>query len=155
MEGGRGGATVEGGGGGATVEGEICRQGQRHPYGSSARAHAKHAKLKYPPSPQVMPQLLNHLGADASDPCAPDWGAIAVYTCAASCAPDPPAAPCADDLAAAAAAGSGERATSVAAAAALERLALGSGRGGPGGGGEAAEAGSTYLEEWCFVQPSA
>ena len=34
---------------------------------------------------QVMPQLLNHLGADASDPGAPDWGTIAVYCCSASC----------------------------------------------------------------------
>ncbi len=35
---------------------------------------------------QVMPQLLNHLALDASDPEAPDWGAVAVYSCAASCA---------------------------------------------------------------------
>ena len=34
---------------------------------------------------QVMPQLLNHLGVDAADPKAPDWGTIAVYSCAASC----------------------------------------------------------------------
>lgn len=34
---------------------------------------------------QVMPQLLNHLGVDPSDPKAPDWGTIAVYCCAASC----------------------------------------------------------------------
>ena len=36
---------------------------------------------------QVMPQLLNELGIDASDEAAPDWGTIAVYTCSASCAP--------------------------------------------------------------------
>jgi pre-rRNA-processing protein TSR4 len=34
---------------------------------------------------QVMPQLLNHLEADAADPDAPDWGALAVYSCSASC----------------------------------------------------------------------
>lgn len=33
----------------------------------------------------MLPQLLNHLDieADASD--APNWGAIAVYTCSANC----------------------------------------------------------------------
>ena len=34
---------------------------------------------------QVMPQLLNHLGVDPSDPKSPDWGTIAVYSCAKSC----------------------------------------------------------------------
>jgi pre-rRNA-processing protein TSR4 len=34
---------------------------------------------------QVMPQLLNHLGVDAADPKAPDWGTIAVYSCSKSC----------------------------------------------------------------------
>lgn len=41
------------------------------------------------PSPlpplQVMPQLINHLGVDATDPAAPDWGMIAVYSCSRSC----------------------------------------------------------------------
>ena len=35
---------------------------------------------------QIMPQLINHLGVDASDPAAPDWGMIAVYSCPDSCA---------------------------------------------------------------------
>lgn len=34
---------------------------------------------------QIMPQLLNHLDIDASNPEAPDWGTIAVYSCAMSC----------------------------------------------------------------------
>jgi pre-rRNA-processing protein TSR4 len=34
---------------------------------------------------QVMPQLLSYLGVDEDDPSAPDWGTIAVYSCAASC----------------------------------------------------------------------
>jgi pre-rRNA-processing protein TSR4 len=34
-----------------------------------------------------MPQLLSYLGVDEDDPSAPDWGTIAVYSCAASCAP--------------------------------------------------------------------
>ncbi|KAI3431726.1 hypothetical protein D9Q98_004768 [Chlorella vulgaris] len=34
---------------------------------------------------QVMPQMLVHLGVEADDPLAPDWGAIAVYSCSASC----------------------------------------------------------------------
>jgi pre-rRNA-processing protein TSR4 len=34
---------------------------------------------------QVMPQLLNHLGVDVTDPKAPDWGTIAVYSCSKSC----------------------------------------------------------------------
>jgi len=38
-------------------------------------------------SPQVLPQLLNHLNIEADAPGAPDWGAIAVYTCSASCRP--------------------------------------------------------------------
>lgn len=32
-----------------------------------------------------MPQLLNNLDVDAADPRAPDWGTVAVYSCAASC----------------------------------------------------------------------
>jgi pre-rRNA-processing protein TSR4 len=36
-----------------------------------------------------MPQLLSYLGVDEDDPSAPDWGTIAVYSCAASCAPAP------------------------------------------------------------------
>ena len=32
-----------------------------------------------------MPQLINHLGVDATDPTAPDWGMIAVYSCSRSC----------------------------------------------------------------------
>jgi hypothetical protein len=32
-----------------------------------------------------MPQLLAALGVDEEDPAAPDYGAIAVYSCAASC----------------------------------------------------------------------
>lgn len=35
---------------------------------------------------QVMPQLLNHLGLDHSAGDAPDWAAIAVYSCSRSCA---------------------------------------------------------------------
>lgn len=35
---------------------------------------------------QVLPQLLNHLGIDDEQTDALDWGTIAVYTCAASCA---------------------------------------------------------------------
>jgi pre-rRNA-processing protein TSR4 len=34
-----------------------------------------------------MPQLLAYLGVDEDDPSAPDWGTIAVYSCAASCDP--------------------------------------------------------------------
>lgn len=34
---------------------------------------------------QVMPQLLNFLGVPADAKHAPDWGSIAVYSCAASC----------------------------------------------------------------------
>lgn len=34
---------------------------------------------------QIMPQLINSLNVDAADPRAPDWGAIAIYSCAASC----------------------------------------------------------------------
>ena len=34
---------------------------------------------------QVMPQLLNYLGVPADAKHAPDWGSIAVYSCAASC----------------------------------------------------------------------
>lgn len=34
---------------------------------------------------QVMPQLINYLGVDASSNTAPDWGTIAVYSCPASC----------------------------------------------------------------------
>lgn len=34
---------------------------------------------------QVMPQLLNYLEQDPSDPASPDWGTIAVYTCSRSC----------------------------------------------------------------------
>jgi pre-rRNA-processing protein TSR4 len=34
---------------------------------------------------QVMPQLIVHLGMPADDPAAPDWGTIAVYSCAAAC----------------------------------------------------------------------
>lgn len=33
-----------------------------------------------------MPQLLSYLGVDEDDPSAPDWGTIAVFSCAASCA---------------------------------------------------------------------
>lgn len=58
---------------------------------------------------QVMPQLLNHLGVDPSDPKGPDWGTIAVYSCAKSC-----------------------------------------------GGGElpaGKKGGSSYVEEWVWVQP--
>jgi pre-rRNA-processing protein TSR4 len=33
-----------------------------------------------------MPQLLAYLGVDEDDPSAPDWGTIAVFSCAASCA---------------------------------------------------------------------
>jgi pre-rRNA-processing protein TSR4 len=36
-----------------------------------------------------MPQLLAYLGVDEDDPSAPDWGTIAVFSCAASCAPAP------------------------------------------------------------------
>ena len=36
---------------------------------------------------QIMPQLLNELGQDASDTSALDWGIIAVYTCSANCTP--------------------------------------------------------------------
>jgi hypothetical protein len=32
-----------------------------------------------------MPQLLNYLEMDPSDPASPDWGMIAVYSCSASC----------------------------------------------------------------------
>lgn len=32
-----------------------------------------------------MPQLLNYLEQDPSDPASPDWGTIAVYTCSRSC----------------------------------------------------------------------
>lgn len=35
---------------------------------------------------QIMPQLLNNLNVDPSDSNAPDWGTIAIYSCAASCA---------------------------------------------------------------------
>lgn len=35
--------------------------------------------------PQVLPQLLNHLDIEADAADAPDWGAIAVYTCSANC----------------------------------------------------------------------
>jgi hypothetical protein len=31
------------------------------------------------------PQLIVHLGMPADDPAAPDWGTIAVYSCAAAC----------------------------------------------------------------------
>ena len=34
---------------------------------------------------QVMPQLLNFLNISPDDEHAPDWGTIAVYSCAASC----------------------------------------------------------------------
>ena len=34
---------------------------------------------------QVMPQLLNYLDQDPSDPASLDWGMIAVYSCSASC----------------------------------------------------------------------
>ena len=38
---------------------------------------------------QVMPQLLNSLNVDPMDKMSPDWGTIAVYSCAASCSPQP------------------------------------------------------------------
>ena len=38
-------------------------------------------------SPQVLPQLLNHLDIDESTTDVPDWGVIAVYTCSRSCPP--------------------------------------------------------------------
>lgn len=34
---------------------------------------------------QIMPQLLNSLDVDPSDDNSPDWGAIVIYSCAASC----------------------------------------------------------------------
>ena len=37
---------------------------------------------------QIMPQLLNSLLVDPSDPNSPDWGTIAVYSCATSCTVD-------------------------------------------------------------------
>lgn len=39
---------------------------------------------------QVMPQALHFMQVDSSDAEAPDWATIAVYTCAASCAPCAP-----------------------------------------------------------------
>lgn len=38
---------------------------------------------------QVMPQLLNSLNVDPLDKLAPDWGMIAVYSCAGSCSTQP------------------------------------------------------------------
>ena len=38
---------------------------------------------------QVMPQAIHYLGVDSLEKEAPDWATIAVYTCAASCAPTP------------------------------------------------------------------
>jgi len=40
-----------------------------------------------------MPQAIHFLGVDSSDAEAPDWATIAVYTCAASCAPAAPHPP--------------------------------------------------------------
>ncbi|GMH43638.1 hypothetical protein BSKO_11560 [Bryopsis sp. KO-2023] len=37
---------------------------------------------------QVLPQVVHYLGADATDPEAPDWGCIAVYSCSESCTSD-------------------------------------------------------------------
>jgi len=37
--------------------------------------------------PQVLPQLLNWLEAGEAGGAAGDWGAIAVYSCPASCPP--------------------------------------------------------------------
>ena len=37
---------------------------------------------------QVMPQLISVLGMDATDPDAPDFGTVAVYSCEASCSVD-------------------------------------------------------------------
>lgn len=34
-----------------------------------------------------MPQILNHLGQDAEDPAALDFGTVAVYSCSESCTP--------------------------------------------------------------------
>ena len=77
--------------------------------------------------PQVMPQLLSYLGVDEDDPSAPDWGTIAVYSCAASCGGG---------------GGGGGGATSVG----------GDGDGcGNGGGGDD----SAYAEEFVWVQPPA
>ncbi len=39
---------------------------------------------------QLMPQALAYMGIDSEDPESPDWATIAIYTCAASCAPTPP-----------------------------------------------------------------
>lgn len=38
------------------------------------------------PHTRLRTQLIVHLGVPADDPSAPDWGTIAVYSCAASCA---------------------------------------------------------------------
>jgi hypothetical protein len=35
-------------------------------------------------------QALHYMDIDSQDAESPDWGTIAVYTCAASCAPTPP-----------------------------------------------------------------
>ena len=89
---------------------------------------------------QVMPQLINHLGVDASDPSSPDWGTIAVYTCAASCGGGSGGG-----------SGGGEG----------EAASRSDGGGGGSGGGwqvgevdPGADEDSAYVEEYVFVQPS-
>ncbi|KAG1681100.1 hypothetical protein FOA52_015540 [Chlamydomonas sp. UWO 241] len=79
---------------------------------------------------QVMPQLLNYLGADEDDERALDFGTIAVYSCKASCAVH--AATDAGDTTDRGAAGGGA-----------------AGEGGSTGGGSAVSA---YAEEYVWVQ---
>jgi hypothetical protein len=51
----------------------------------SARAACLLTLLHILLPPFCLMQMLVHLGVEADDPLAPDWGAIAVYSCSASC----------------------------------------------------------------------
>jgi pre-rRNA-processing protein TSR4 len=62
----------------------LCRLADERLHGHAQCAEA--ALQMYETSTlQVLPQLLNHLDIEADAPDAPDWGAIAVYTCSANC----------------------------------------------------------------------
>ena len=58
----------------------------------STRQRSAHQASKpddHPNTPQVMPQLLTHLGIDDAREDAPDFAMLAVYSCSQSCsAPD-------------------------------------------------------------------
>ena len=58
-------------------------------HSTQTSAHQVSKPDNHPDTPQVMPQLLTHLGLDDAREDAPDFAMLAVYSCSQSCsAPD-------------------------------------------------------------------